>query len=61
MDVGKPMDLFVFLFFHGERVHSWLTAHWSPSMMALQLTEGEVRENGTVVCQIKRVAGKRSL
>lgn len=25
LDIGKPMDLFVFLFFHGQRVHFWLT------------------------------------
>lgn len=54
------MNLFVFLFLQDERVHSWLAsppAWWH----LLQLTEGEVRENGAVVCQVKRVAGYRSL
>lgn len=53
-DIGKPEDLFVFLFFHYERVHLWLSG--SSSTVAFVTVIEEVgRKNSAVVSQVERI------
>lgn len=53
-DIGKPKDLFVFLFIHYERVHLWLTSS-SSTVAFVTVIEEMGRENGTVVSQVQRI------